>query len=258
VAKEELNNSSPFASRLALLMRQRRLKHRELAEVVGVSKAAVGKWLRGTTPGAGELFKMARALGVTMESFFDAIPYVKPPKQVSLTTSPVEMKVKHLSAYYRKLYAGWFETFSTPEGAAAFHEAFRQMYMESFIAAAAAQSAQKEISKQVLTDVVPKDNIQTMQDEMQTFRARLTKATAARNQKAALAKWLGVSMSSVSNWLAGRKEPSGETTLRLLHWVEQQERQQNKSPSSAETLPEPKTQSKVSNEKKPQSSPQER
>jgi transcriptional regulator with XRE-family HTH domain len=110
----------------------------------------------------------------------------------------------------------------------------------------------------LLTDVVSKDNIRAMQDQMQKLRGRLTRATAARGQKAALAKWLGVSLSSVSTWLAGRKEPSGKTTLRLLHWVEQQERQQNKSADSVSPPPAPKTQSKASNEKKPKSSPQER
>ena len=113
-------------------------------------------------------------------------------------------------------------------------------------------------AKRVLTDVVPKDNIRAMQDEMQKLIARLIKATAARNQKAAMAKWLGVSLSSVSNWLAGRKEPSGKTTLRLLQWVEQQERQQNKGTGRDTPPPAPKTQSKASNEKKPQSGRQER
>ena len=81
---------------------------------------------------------------------------------------------------------------------------------------------QQESVKHVLTDIVCQDNINPMQDQMQKLRDRLTMATAIRGQKAALSKWLGVSMSSVSTWLAGTKEPSGETTLRLLQWVEQQ------------------------------------
>ena len=116
----------------------------------------------------------------------------------------------------------------------------------------------KEFSNQEFTKVVRKDNMSPMQDEMQELRARLASATAARNQKAALAKWLGVSLSSVSTWLAGRKEPSGGTTLRLLHWVEQQEAQQKQSAGSVEAPPAPKTQPQESNEKKPRSSPQKR
>lgn len=54
---------------------------------------------------------------------------------------------------------------------------------------------------------------------------RLKKATAERGQKTKLASWLGVTPQKVTDWISGRVEPSGETTLRLLHWVEQQERQ---------------------------------
>ncbi|MBI5384894.1 MAG: helix-turn-helix domain-containing protein [Verrucomicrobia bacterium] len=73
---------------------------------------------------------------------------------------------------------------------------------------------------------------------------RLRQATAARGSKTKLAAWLGVSPQKVTDWLSGRVEPSGETTLRLLHWVEQQERQQQQSPGSAAARPGPKTQSK--------------
>ena|ERR1044071_2689736 len=52
---------------------------------------------------------------------------------------------------------------------------------------------------------------------------RLRKATAARGTKSALAKYLKVPLASVSQWLSGEREPGGETTLRLLQWVEQQE-----------------------------------
>ena len=96
-------------------------------------------------------------------------------------------------------------------------------------------------AKKILTDVVLTDNIAAMQDQMLKLRARLIKATVRRGQKAALAKWLKVPTSSISPWLAGRKQPSGDTTLRLLQWVEQQERQQNQSPGSATTPPGRKT-----------------
>src|ERR1035438_10437868 len=114
MAKEEVNNSCLFADRLASLMRQRRLKHRELAEIAGVSKAAVGKWLRGTTPGSGELFKIARALGVPMESFFDAIPHVEPPAE-ALHHPVCETPVAFLSPESRKHVAGMLEIMSTPQ-----------------------------------------------------------------------------------------------------------------------------------------------
>lgn len=111
----------------------------------------------------------------------------------------------------------------------------------------------KDFSTRVLTEVLLSENISGMQDLMQTLRDRLKNATAARGAKGELAKSLGVPLSSISDWLAGRKDPSGKTALRLLQWVEQQEAQQEIKPGSATTLPDPKTQSKASNEKKPQS-----
>lgn len=54
---------------------------------------------------------------------------------------------------------------------------------------------------------------------------RLNEATKDRGTKTALAKFIGVSLPKISQWLSGEHEPGGETTLRLLQWVEQQERQ---------------------------------
>ena len=54
---------------------------------------------------------------------------------------------------------------------------------------------------------------------------RLKKAAAAPGQKTALAKVLGAPLESVSRWLSGKQEPGGEITLKLLKWVEEQERQ---------------------------------
>jgi DNA-binding transcriptional regulator YiaG len=54
---------------------------------------------------------------------------------------------------------------------------------------------------------------------------RLNRATEERGSKVALAKWLGVHRQSVTDWLSGKQEPGGEITLKMLHWVEQQERQ---------------------------------
>ncbi|MEI9863029.1 MAG: hypothetical protein WDN00_00415 [Limisphaerales bacterium] len=53
---------------------------------------------------------------------------------------------------------------------------------------------------------------------------RLNDATKNRGSKSALAEWLGVHRQSVTDWLSGKQEPGGEITLRLLQWVEQQER----------------------------------
>jgi transcriptional regulator with XRE-family HTH domain len=234
-------------------MRQRRLKHRELAEIAGVSKAAVGKWLRGTTPGGAELFKIARALGVPMESFFDAIPYVEPPIE-ALCHPLYETPVDFLSPKARKDVATMLELMSTPQGI----EAYRQITEILFRGVGAPQAADEKTSKQVLTSISVSANVSAMQSEIKRLRDRLNRATAAKGMKTQLAAKMGVPLPCISDWLSGKREPAGDTTLRLLHWVEQQERQQNKSADSVSPPPAPKTQSKASNEKKPKSSPQER
>lgn len=122
------------------------------------------------------------------------------------------------------------------------------------LAAIDAEHEQRRNEKRVLTHIRLSENIAPVQDPMPRFRDRLRRATAARGNKAALAKFIGVSLSSISDWLAGRKEPSGESTLKLLHWVEQQEAQQQ-SPGSVSPLPGPKTQVRKSYEKKSKSGP---
>lgn len=54
---------------------------------------------------------------------------------------------------------------------------------------------------------------------------RLKRATAERGKKSELAIWLGVHRQCVTDWLSGKQEPGGEITLKMLRWVEQQERQ---------------------------------
>jgi len=53
---------------------------------------------------------------------------------------------------------------------------------------------------------------------------RLAKQTIASGSKSALAEWLGVPLSNLSLWLSGKREPGGETTLKMLYWVERKER----------------------------------
>jgi transcriptional regulator with XRE-family HTH domain len=85
----------------------------------------------------------------------------------------------------------------------------------------------KEISlqKDGLTNVALSGNNQDVKAKLPGLLKRLNEATCERGAKAALAKFMGVKLPTVSRWLSGTKEPGGENTLRLLHWVEQQERQ---------------------------------
>ena len=104
-----------------------------------------------------------------------------------------------------------------------------------------------------LPTVTLERNVSSM-TEMQDVIARLRKITMQRGKKAELSIHLGVAKARVSEWLRKEKSvsPSGETTLKMLRWVEQQERQQNTLGSGINTA-KGKTQAcKSSNEKQTQ------
>jgi transcriptional regulator with XRE-family HTH domain len=111
--------------------------------------------------------------------------------------------------------------------------------------------------KKVLTTSSELRNIDAM--KMRELLEKVRRLTAPRGMKAALARALPEPLPRISEWLAGKYEPSGETTLRLLNWVEQQESHQQQSPGSVPPPSGPKAQSQESNEKKkPRSNPSKR
>ena len=79
--------------------------------------------------------------------------------------------------------------------------------------------------KLILTHTSIIDSVQNVKPQLPSFLERLNKASAESGKKSELAKYLGAPLASVSRWLAGEREPGAETTLQLLKWVEQQERQ---------------------------------
>jgi predicted transcriptional regulator len=70
-------------------------------------------------------------------------------------------------------------------------------------------------------------------ENLKALLARVNRATALRGKKKALAKFLGVGPSRVSNWLSLNRAPNGEVTLLMLEWVRAEEAKQQKSPGSA-------------------------
>jgi transcriptional regulator with XRE-family HTH domain len=96
-------------------------------------------------------------------------------------------------------------------------------------------------NRKLLTDVNASGNVLPVKSTMANLLDRLNKATSQRGMKSKLAKVMGVPLANISQWLSGAREPGGETTLRLLHWVGQQERQQN-TPGSAINTAKGKTQ----------------
>ncbi len=63
-----------------------------------------------------------------------------------------------------------------------------------------------------------------MPSAMKQLLAKLNAATEAPGKKTELARFLKVPKQRVTEWLAGKPQPNGETTLQLLQWVEQQDR----------------------------------
>lgn len=112
--------------------------------------------------------------------------------------------------------------------------------------------------RQVLTEHSEYCKSPSMQSKLLALLDRVKRLTLCRGMKAALASAINVQQPRISEWLAGKYEPSGETTLKLLHWVEQQEAKQQQSPGSVQPPPGPKTQLGNLNEKKTKSSPRKR
>ncbi|SPE60156.1 hypothetical protein SBV1_3750003 [Verrucomicrobia bacterium] len=84
---------------------------------------------------------------------------------------------------------------------------------------------------------------------------RVARAAALHGKKSELAKFLGVPRPRISNWLSQDRAPNGEVTLRMLEWVQAEEANQTKSPGSASTQPEPRTQHRRSANENQTSSP---
>lgn len=86
--------------------------------------------------------------------------------------------------------------------------------------------------KEDLTDGLNSLTTGPVQPVLPKLIDRIREATKERGGKAALAAWLGVHRHCVTDWLKGKQKPNGETTLRLLQWVEAEERKQQ-SPGDA-------------------------
>ncbi len=84
------------------------------------------------------------------------------------------------------------------------------------------KSAPEETGLTIEVNSLTKENVQPV---LPKLIQRLNRATETRGSKSELAKWLGVHRQSVTDWLSGKQEPGGEITLKMLHWVEQRERQ---------------------------------
>ena len=110
-----------------------------------------------------------------------------------------------------------------------------------------------ENEKKHLTAYSEHRNVAPMQ--MRELLEKVRELTLVRGNKSKLANALSVPLPRISEWLSGKYEPSGETTLKLLHWVEQQEVKQQQSPGSVIAPPEQQTRLPKSYEHKSKPSP---
>jgi transcriptional regulator with XRE-family HTH domain len=75
---------------------------------------------------------------------------------------------------------------------------------------------------------------------MELLLRRLRDVVEERGKKAELARFLGVPMPRVSEWLSGERYPRAEITLALLEWVQAEEKaQQKKGSDHVAARPEP-------------------
>jgi transcriptional regulator with XRE-family HTH domain len=111
----------------------------------------------------------------------------------------------------------------------------------------------KLTQNKLLTRCSLKRKYSEMHSEFERLILRLKRATRKRGSKARLALELNVKLPRVSEWLSCKKEPGGNTTLRLLNWVERAEAEQTKNPDRASTRPGQKTQPRKSSYEKPKS-----
>lgn len=88
-----------------------------------------------------------------------------------------------------------------------------------------------KVEKIVLTDAETSEKLAAVNHPLKKLLADLNQATSAPGQMSVLAKYLGektganVPLASVSRWLSGKREPSGEITLWMREWVTDSKRQ---------------------------------
>lgn len=196
-------------------MNSKGLTQQQAADQAGVSQTAVAKWLHGSVPRAGELFNFAKANGVNVEWFFEAIPYQKDEKALRLPIAKAPASA--IPPEIRHDVAAGIEVANDPELAKAFEEAWRT-FLES-------KKKLRSPKNKVLLDntaAFPKDagvkEIRSLSELLDAVR-RLTKA---RGKKVELARFVGVTRQAVDQWLSGLAKPSAETTFALLDWVRKQ------------------------------------
>jgi transcriptional regulator with XRE-family HTH domain len=82
----------------------------------------------------------------------------------------------------------------------------------------------KDSQRKMLTKTESSEILPPVKSQLKNLLADLNRLTKESGKKTELADYLGAPLASVSRWLSGEREPGGETTLKMLRWVQQQER----------------------------------
>ena len=117
--------------------------------------------------------------------------------------------------------------------------------------------AASEDENKVLTETESSAKLPPVKLQLKNLRTELNRLTEESGKKTELAGFLGAPLASVSRWLSGEREPGGETTLKMLRWVQEQESQPNAPGSATNATKGKATRRKVVYEKKPTSSHKE-
>jgi transcriptional regulator with XRE-family HTH domain len=82
--------------------------------------------------------------------------------------------------------------------------------------------ATKDSQRKMLTEAESSVKLPPVKSQLKNLLADLNRLTKESGKKTELADFLGAPLASVSRWLSGEREPGGETTLKMLRWVQQQ------------------------------------
>jgi DNA-binding transcriptional regulator YiaG len=121
--------------------------------------------------------------------------------------------------YFRELMAASSDFFQKNR-----HRFSTSTWPPPAVGPAAPTEVAPETENIMLTEAESHAKLPSVKSQLNNLLADLNRLTKESGKKTELADYLGAPLASVSRWLSGEREPGGETTLKMLRWVQQQER----------------------------------
>jgi len=165
---------------------------------------------------------------------------VSKPQRASLTDSPVTVgnqaevdfaEAEDLLSYLNEDFRGVLKSIP-PHLLQAFYAqmtaSWRDFVGVNIVEIREWEARQSNPPERHLTETSTRRNVPGVKSEWTVLKRRLQDVTAKPGAKTMLAEFLGVDLTRVSQWLTDSKnarEPGAEYALKMLRWVEQQERQ---------------------------------